>query len=66
MKVASWNVNSLKVRLAHVEQWCAQAQPDLLGIQETKTEDAKFPRAAIEALGYTVAFSGQKTYNGVA
>ena len=66
MKVATWNINSLKVRLAHVEQWCAQAQPDLLGIQETKTEDAKFPRAAIEALGYTVAFSGQKTYNGVA
>ena len=66
MKLATWNVNSLNVRLPHVEQWCAQAQPDLLGIQETKMEDAKFPRAAIEALGYEVAFSWQKTYNGVA
>ncbi len=66
MKLATWNVNSLNVRLAHVEQWCAQAQPDLLGIQETKMEDSRFPRAAIEALGYEVAFSGQKTYNGVA
>ncbi len=66
MKLATWNVNSLNVRLPHVEQWCAQAQPDVLGIQETKMEDAKFPRAAIEALGYEVAFSGQKTYNGVA
>ena len=66
MKVATWNVNSLNVRLAHVEQWCAQAQPDVLGIQETKLEDAKFPRSAVEALGYEVAFSGQKTYNGVA
>ena len=66
MKLATWNVNSLNVRLPHLEQWCAQAQPDVLGIQETKMEDAKFPRAAIEALGYEVAFSGQKTYNGVA
>ena len=66
MKLATWNVNSLNVRLPHVEQWCVQTQPDLLGIQETKMEDAKFPRAAIEALGYEVAFSGQKTYNGVA
>ena len=66
MKLATWNVNSLNVRLPHVEQWCAIAQPDLLGIQETKMEDAKFPRAAIEALGCEVAFSGQKTYNGVA
>lgn len=66
MRLATWNVNSLNVRLPHVEQWCAQAMPDVLGIQETKLEDAKFPRAAIEALGYEVAFSGQKTYNGVA
>jgi exodeoxyribonuclease III len=66
MKLATWNVNSLNVRLPHVEQWCTQAQPDVLGIQETKMEDARFPRAAIETLGYEVAFSGQKTYNGVA
>ena len=66
MRIASWNVNSLKVRLPHVEQWCREAQPDVLALQETKTEDDKFPRGAIEALGYHVAFSGQKTYNGVA
>ena len=66
MKIASWNVNSLKVRLPHVEQWCREAQPDVLALQETKTEDDKFPREAIEALGYRVVFSGQKTYNGVA
>ncbi|NCT66575.1 MAG: exodeoxyribonuclease III [Rhodanobacteraceae bacterium] len=66
MRLASWNVNSLNVRLPHVEQWCASAGPDVLALQETKLEDAKFPRAAIEALGYHVAFAGQKTYNGVA
>ena len=54
------------MRLPHVEQWCALAQPDVLALQETKLEDAKFPRAALEALGYQVRFSGQKTYNGVA
>ena len=58
MKLATWNVNSLNVRLPHVEQWCASAQPDLLGIQETKLEDAKFPRGAIEALGYEVFVVG--------
>ncbi|HEX7370120.1 MAG TPA: exodeoxyribonuclease III [Rhodanobacteraceae bacterium] len=66
MRIASWNVNSLKVRLPHVEQWCREAAPDVLALQETKTEDEKFPRDAIEALGYRVAYSGQKTYNGVA
>lgn len=66
MRIASWNVNSLKVRLPHVEQWCRDAQPDVLALQETKTEDGKFPCEAIEALGYHAAFSGQKTYNGVA
>jgi exodeoxyribonuclease-3 len=66
MKIASWNVNSLKVRLPHLEQWCREAQPDVLALQETKTGDDKFPRAEIEALGYHVACSGQKTYNGVA
>ncbi|HJP97458.1 MAG TPA: exodeoxyribonuclease III [Rhodanobacteraceae bacterium] len=66
MRIASWNVNSLKVRLPHLEQWCREAQPDVLALQETKTEDGKFPREAIEALGYRVAYSGQKTYNGVA
>ena len=66
MKIASWNVNSLNVRLPHVERWCAAAQPDILALQETKLEDAKFPVAALEAAGYNAVFSGQKTYNGVA
>ena len=66
MKLASWNVNSLNVRLPHVERWCAEARPDVLALQETKMEDAKFPVAALEAVGYHAAFSGQKTYNGVA
>ncbi|MFM9970219.1 MAG: exodeoxyribonuclease III [Burkholderiales bacterium] len=66
MRLATWNVNSLKVRLPHLLDWLAKQQPDVLCIQETKTEDAKFPRAEIEATGYKVAFFGQKTYNGVA
>jgi len=66
MRIASWNVNSLNVRLPHVERWCAEQQPDILALQETKLEDAKFPVAALEAAGYNAAFSGQKTYNGVA
>lgn len=66
MKIATWNVNSLKVRLPHVLQWLAENPVDVLGLQETKTTDDKFPVAEIEAAGYQVAFTGQKTYNGVA
>ncbi len=66
MKIAAWNVNSLKVRLPHLLDWLAAQQPDALCLQETKLEDHNFPREAIEAAGYQVAFSGQKTYNGVA
>ena len=66
MKIASWNVNSLKVRLPHLLDWLAEQQPDALCLQETKLEDDNFPRAEIEAAGYQTAFSGQKTYNGVA
>lgn len=66
MRIATWNVNSLKVRLPHVLQWLAENPVDVLGLQETKTTDDKFPVAEIEAAGYQVAFSGQKTYNGVA
>jgi exodeoxyribonuclease-3 len=66
MKIASWNVNSLKVRLPHLEQWCGDAAPDILALQETKLEDSAFPAAAIQALGYHCVFSGQRTYNGVA
>ena len=66
MKLASWNVNSLKVRLPHLLDWLAAKQPDAVCLQETKTEDAGFPLAAIEAAGYRAVFCGQKTYNGVA
>ncbi|MCK6411758.1 MAG: exodeoxyribonuclease III [Azonexus sp.] len=66
MKIASWNVNSLKVRLPHLLDWLAAQQPDVLCLQELKLEDAKFPLAEIEAAGYRAAFAGQKTYNGVA
>jgi exodeoxyribonuclease-3 len=66
MKIASWNVNSLKVRLPHLLDWLGEQQPDVLCLQELKLEDQNFPRAEIEAAGYQVAFSGQKTYNGVA
>ena len=66
MKLASWNVNSLKVRLPQLLDWLATCQPDVVCLQETKLEDANFPRLEIAAAGYVVAFSGQKTYNGVA
>lgn len=66
MRVATWNVNSLKVRLPQVLAWLETQQPDVLCLQETKLEDAKFPAEEIRAAGYHVLFSGQKTYNGVA
>jgi exodeoxyribonuclease-3 len=66
MKIASWNVNSLKVRLPHLLDWLHEQQPDALCLQELKLEDNHFPRAEIEAVGYHAAFYGQKTYNGVA
>jgi exodeoxyribonuclease-3 len=66
MKIATWNVNSLKVRLPHVLDWLAASGTDVLCLQETKLEDAKFPRADLEAAGYQVTYCGQKTYNGVA
>ena len=66
MKLATWNVNSLKVRLPQVLQWLADNPVDILCLQETKLTDDKFPVAEIEAAGYQVVFSGQKTYNGVA
>ncbi len=66
MKIASWNVNSLKVRLPQVLAWLEDARPDVLGIQETKLTDENFPRRAFEDAGWHVVFSGQKTYNGVA
>ena len=66
MKLATWNVNSLKVRLPHVLDWLAAEQPDVLCIQETKQEDKAFPYAELQAAGYTAIHNGQKTYNGVA
>lgn len=66
MKLVTWNVNSLKVRLPHVLQWLEANPVDVLCLQETKLTDDKFPVAEIEAAGYQVVFSGQKTYNGVA
>ena len=66
MKIASWNVNSLNVRMPHLTSWLAAAAPDVVALQETKLEDAKFPVDAISALGYRSVFAGQKTYNGVA
>ncbi|MFY9314609.1 MAG: exodeoxyribonuclease III [Burkholderiales bacterium] len=66
MKLAAWNVNSLKVRLPQLLDWLAQAQPDAVCLQELKLEDARFPRAELEDAGYRAAYYGQKTYNGVA
>ena len=66
MKVATWNVNSLKVRLPHVLEWLDANRPDVLCLQELKLEDKVFPIAELEAAGYKSVFNGQKTYNGVA
>ncbi len=66
MKIATWNVNSLRVRLPQVSAWLDTEQPDILAIQETKIPDPEFPAAEFLQRGYQVAFSGQKTYNGVA
>jgi len=66
LKIATWNVNSLRVRLPQLVEWVAAASPDIIALQETKTVDADFPVADIEALGYHVAYAGQRTYNGEA
>lgn len=65
-KLATWNVNSLKVRLPQVLDWLESSQTDALALQETKLEDVAFPKEAFEEAGYEVIFRGQKTYNGVA
>ena len=66
MKIATWNVNSLNVRLPHVLDWLAQHQPDVLVLQELKLDQDNFPHAEIAAAGYQAVWNGQKTYNGVA
>ncbi|MBI3678287.1 MAG: exodeoxyribonuclease III [Proteobacteria bacterium] len=66
MKIATWNVNSIKARLDAAVAWLKEAQPDVLCMQEIKTTDESFPAEAFEALGYNCAVHGQKSYNGVA
>jgi len=66
MKIATWNVNSIKARLPRVLEWLAEFQPDVALLQELKTIEETFPRMEIEDAGYNIAMSGQKTYNGVA
>ena len=65
-KIATWNVNSIKVRLPHILTWIEKERPDVLALQETKSIDENFPVDAIKEAGYQVSFTGQKTYNGVA
>ena len=66
MRIASWNVNSLKARLGRVEEWLADVQPDVLCMQETKLADDAFPALTFQALGYETAHHGQGQWNGVA
>jgi exodeoxyribonuclease-3 len=66
MKIASWNVNSLNVRMPHLTEWLRLRAPDVVALQETKMEDAKFPEMPLLEQGYRSAYAGQKTYNGVA
>jgi exodeoxyribonuclease-3 len=66
MRIATWNVNSLRVRLPLVLEWLAATAPDVLALQETKLTDEAFPAAALLEAGYHSVYSGQKTYNGVA
>jgi exodeoxyribonuclease-3 len=65
-KIATWNVNSLRVRLPHVLNWLREHQPDVLALQELKMSTEDFPMAEIESMGYHAIVSGQRTYNGVA
>src|SRR3954463_16443826 len=66
MRIATWNVNSIKQRMDNAASWLAERQPDIVCLQETKCVDEAFPREAFEALGYNVAVHGQKAFNGVA
>lgn len=66
MKLATWNVNSLGVRLPQLLDWVGRQKPDIVCLQELKLEDPKFPEAEIRAAGYEAVYAGQKTYNGVA
>jgi exodeoxyribonuclease-3 len=66
MRIASWNINSLRARLGHVQRWVGENEPDILVLQETKLADAQFPLEALTDLGYQCVFAGQPSYNGVA
>ena len=66
MKLATWNVNSLTIRLPRLLDWLRQHGPDIVGLQETKLDDTRFPSMEVVAAGYEAMFSGQRTYNGVA
>jgi exodeoxyribonuclease III len=66
MRVATWNINSIKQRMDNLAAWLAERQPDVVCLQETKCVDEAFPREPLEALGYNVAVHGQKGFNGVA
>src|SRR6476660_7361335 len=66
MRIATWNVNSVKQRIENLTAWLAERAPDIVCLQEIKTVDEAFPRQPFEALGYNVAVHGQKTFNGVA
>ncbi|MEZ5163599.1 MAG: exodeoxyribonuclease III [Fimbriimonadaceae bacterium] len=65
MRIATFNVNSIRARMPRLKEWLAEADPDIVAIQETKVEDALFPFADLEDTGYEIAISGQKRYNGV-
>jgi exodeoxyribonuclease III len=66
VRIATWNVNSLRIRLPHLLDWLRSREPDVMCLQETKTEDHDFPLAEIQAAGYQAVYCGQKAYNGVA
>src|SRR5712691_6095494 len=66
MRIATWNVNSLKARLGRVEEWLGYAQPDVLCLQETKLADSAFPQLTFQALGYEAVHHGEGRWNGVA
>lgn len=66
MIIATWNVNSITVRIPHLTEWIAANKPNVLCLQETKVVDEKFPKSIFEGLGYAVEFCGEKTYNGTA
>jgi len=66
LRIATWNINGLRARLDYIKLWLEERQPDVVGLQELKMEDAKFPHEAFEALGYQCVTHGQKSWNGVA